>query len=156
MKVYHEGHPVPRSIPSSNLLRVSRQRMLVAGCKHLNNKHVFIVLGCLLVFVMCLPALGWNDQGHMTVAYVAYQRLTAATKARVDSLLQLNPYHSKWMAMIPAGTTPENTKMMLFMIAATWPDQIKSDPQYHNDGPNGGDRPNGPTSSQNIGYSDHL
>jgi len=111
----------------------------------------------LVVLAVCLPVFGWDNEGHMTVAYVAYQRLTPATKTRVDALLRLNPsYSNTWKAMIPAGTSAEDSKMMFFMIAATWPDQIKRDPKYHNDGPNGGDRPQGPTSSQNIGYADLL
>ena len=121
-------------------------------------KTARLYASCLMVSLLVpatLPA--WNDEGHMTVAYVAYKQLSPTTKARVDSLLQLNPYYSsKWMAMIPAGTSQDDTKMMVFMIAATWPDQIRRDPQYHNDGANGGDRPKGPTSSQNIGYTDHL
>jgi hypothetical protein len=46
--------------------------------------------------------------------------------------------------------------MMLFMISATWPDQIKSEPGYADDGTNEGNRPDGASSSQNIGYSDKL
>jgi hypothetical protein len=46
---------------------------------------------------------------------------------------------------------------MIFMIAATWPDQIRNDPVYADDGPNNGNSPpNDPTASQNIGYEDHL
>ncbi len=46
---------------------------------------------------------------------------------------------------------------MVFMIAATWPDQIRSDPAYMDDGPVGGNLPPaGPEARQNIGYADHL
>ena len=45
--------------------------------------------------------------------------------------------------------------MMIFMIAATWSDRIKSDPDYHTDGTHNGNRPpNDQTASQNIGYDD--
>jgi len=74
----------------------------------------------------------------MSVAYVAYQR-----------------YH-KWLAQIPHGTSAVNKKMMVFMIAATWSDQIKSEQGYTDDGTQGGNRPDGATSVQNIGYTDHL
>jgi S1/P1 Nuclease len=43
---------------------------------------------------------------------------------------------------------------MIFMLAATWPDAIKRDPAYHNDGAQGGDRPSGPEASRNTGYDD--
>lgn len=43
------------------------------------------------------------------------------------------------------------------MIAATWPDQIKSDKTYHSDGTHGGNRPpTDGTADNNIGYSDHA
>ena len=45
---------------------------------------------------------------------------------------------------------------MVFMMAATWPDAIRSKPGYTDDGSEGGNRPDGATSVQNIGYSDHL
>jgi hypothetical protein len=46
---------------------------------------------------------------------------------------------------------------MLFMIAATWPDQIKSDPNYTADGSANGDNPQGsPDPTANTGYSDML
>jgi S1/P1 Nuclease len=110
------------------------------------------------VLLLSLPTFGWDDEGHMAVAYVAYQALTPATRARVKSLLQKNPSYKSWKkTMIPTGTSSADRDMMLFMIAATWPDQIKSDPSYQNDGPNGGDTPpTSPTGAQNIGYSDHL
>lgn len=44
---------------------------------------------------------------------------------------------------------------MLFMIAATWADRLKSHSDYHTDGPHHGNRPpNDPSAGQNIGYDD--
>ena len=92
----------------------------------------------------------------MAVAYVAYQKLTPEKKIRVAKLLKNNPYYkTKWKAMIPAGTPLEQQDLMYFMIAATWPDEIKSDSKYVNDGTSGGNRPpSGPTAWQNTGYGD--
>jgi len=103
-----------------------------------------------------VPAYGWNGLGHMTVAYAAYQKLTAKTKNRVSVLLQKNPDYGKWVTQVPAGTPPKFKRMMVFMIAATWPDQIKGDPSYSDDGSDKGNRPDGPPSSQNTGYGDPL
>jgi hypothetical protein len=45
--------------------------------------------------------------------------------------------------------------MMIFMIAATWPDRIKGDPDYRTDGTHGGNRPpTDGTADNNIGYDD--
>lgn len=116
------------------------------------------LLTSLLVFVLVLnvPTFAWNNEGHMAVAYVAYQHLTPATKARVDQLLQLNPDYNSWKAAVPSGTSAAKAKMLIFMMAATWPDFIKHKTGYSDDGTENGDRPGGATSSQNIGYSDHL
>jgi hypothetical protein len=41
---------------------------------------------------------------------------------------------------------------MIFMFAATWPDAIKSDASYHNDGDENGNRPTGPEASRNTDW----
>jgi len=100
----------------------------------------------------------WNDLGHMVTAFIAYQRLTDATRTRANGLIRQNPFFKRWLTMIPANTSDQDRDRMLFMIAATFADQIKGDPSYEDDGAPGsrGNRPDGPQSSLNIGYSDHL
>jgi len=89
----------------------------------------------------------------MTVDYVAYQRLTPATKARVRDLLKLNPDFASWEKQIPASSSADDHDRIIFMIAATWADDIKGDSKYSDDGPDP-NTPDGATSSQNIGYTD--
>jgi len=114
-----------------------------------------IALVVLLTGIAAVPAFGWGNGGHMAVAFVAYQNLTPQARDRVDALIKLNPSYQAWMALIPANTSPATQSEMLFMIAATWPDQIKGDPQHHADGTAGGNRPpDDGTAGQNIGYAD--
>ncbi|HLJ29435.1 MAG TPA: S1/P1 nuclease [Candidatus Angelobacter sp.] len=119
-------------------------------------------LRLLLGLVLCMAVFyssseAWNSLGHMTVAYVAYQHLHPTTKKRVAQLLKMNPRYHEWLSKIPADTSQARKDMMVFVLAATWPDEIKGDATYKNDGPAGGNRPpDGPTASQNIGYQDHL
>jgi hypothetical protein len=102
------------------------------------------VLAISLAFSPCLMA--WNSQGHMMVAALAWKQLSSDTlRARATALLKLNPDYSKWQSMIPAGTAAEDVPQMIFMIAATWPDQIKSESGYTNDKT---------PSATNTGYSD--
>lgn len=102
-----------------------------------------------------MSAYGWNSLGHMTVAYVAYQQLKPENRHRVDELLKLNPEHAIWLTELPAGASDDDKRMMVFMIAATWPDRIKDNSQYHMDGSHNGNRPpNDATASLNIGYTD--
>ncbi len=114
-------------------------------------------LFCFLLFVLAPSALfAWGPIGHMTVAYVAYEQLSPAAKTRARDLLRLNPDYASWEKQIPSGTSAEEHDRMIFMFAAIWADDIKSEPQYSDDGLDGGNTPNGNTSSQNIGYSDLL
>lgn len=80
----------------------------------------------LLMALACRMAQAWNSIGHMSVAYAAYQKLSAAEKARVSVLLQLNPNYQQWLTYIPSGTSGADRDMYVFMMAATWPDEIKA------------------------------
>jgi hypothetical protein len=87
----------------------------------------------------------------MTVAYAAYQQLTPVEKARAAVLLKLNPLYSEWLTYIPAGTSDADRDMYAFMMAATWPDEIKA----MGSGYSGNDEPpRGEALSLNVGYSD--
>ena len=121
--------------------------------KLLINPLIFLSL---LALVENPPVFAWDNEGHMAIAYVAYQHLKAPTKRRVNQLLKLNPDYQHWMASVPSGTAAAKRKMLIFMMAATWPDYIKSKASYDDDGTENGNRPDGARSSQNIGYPDHL
>jgi len=92
----------------------------------------------------------------MMVAFIAYRQLTPAARARADALLKLNPSFKRWSAMIPQGVSTADRNLAIFMIAATWPDQIKSDDTFRDDGTRDGNVAGGASSSQNIGFSDKL
>ena len=109
-----------------------------------------------LIIVILIAALlstfsvwAWDGDGHMQVAEIAWQHLTATSRTRVSTLLELNPNYRSWIANVPAA----KRKHVAFVMAATWPDFIKTAAGYTNDSDTA---PPGPASSQNIGYSDHL
>jgi len=110
------------------------------------NRSVAALAITLLTFAHTASA--WNSAGHMMVAAVAYERLNPQTRARVSHLLQLNPDYPKWIEHASGA----DRDRIAFVMAATWPDRIKSEPDYHNDG----DRPSGPDTARNTGYTDHL
>jgi hypothetical protein len=114
---------------------------------------------CFLLFLIgTAPLYAWDSFGHMEVDYLAYQRLTPATQARVWALLQLNPDFHSWEATIPPGASDSDKQLMIFMIASIWADQIKSVPPYKDrftdEDPKNPNVPDGATSTQNIGYTD--
>lgn len=114
------------------------------------KKRLFAVVLALCLFGR-VQAFAWNSIGHMAVAYVAYQQLTPAEKTRVAVLLKLNPYYQKWLSYVPAGTAAADSDMYVFMMAATWPDEIKA----MGSGYTGSDTPpSGEAPSLNTGYTD--
>lgn len=116
------------------------------------NRRILLVIAALLVGLACRSALAWNSIGHMSVAWVAYQKLTPAEKARVGALLQLNPYYKEWLGYIPAGTSDADRDLYVFMMAATWPDEIKAMGSHYV----GTDTaPHAEQASLNGGYTDH-
>src|SRR5262249_31180059 len=123
------------------------------------SKRLGIWFGTILVLVpaMVVPASAWDSFGHMLVAYVAYQQLTAQAQGRVNALVRLNPKYDEWVGWLPRNASAADKARMVFMIAATWSDQIKSDASYTSDGSHNGDRPDGsPDPSANRGYDDKL
>src|SRR5438046_517599 len=104
--------------------------------------------------VMCAAAsatYAWDSYGHMSVAYVAYQKLKPNARNKADALLKTNPDYNNWVKMMPSGASQSDKNLMAFMIAATWPDRIKSAAGYHEDA---ADSECGPPSTQNIGFTD--
>lgn len=73
-------------------------------------------------------ALAWNATGHMTVAYIAYKSLGNNARTQVDQLLQWHPDYPKWVNGLPEDVQLRG--LVAFLHAATWPDDIKSDPRF--------------------------
>jgi hypothetical protein len=92
------------------------------------------------------PLRAWDDFGHMTVAAVAWQHLAPAARAQATELLRLNPDYPRWVSAV----APADQDVTAFLRAATWPDAIKHETGYLDDG----ERPEGPNADQNIGYED--
>lgn len=91
----------------------------------------------------------------MAIAWIAYQHLNPNTKLAVNKLIAKNPSYQKWKSSLPSNVSTEDRDLYIFMLAATWPDQIKGDSSYHNDGGGGGDiAPANNSATNNVGYSD--
>jgi hypothetical protein len=118
-------------------------------------------MAALWVLLFTHIAFGWNGKGHEVVAFIAYQHLDPATRAKVDGLLKDNPCYNEWTTAVSA-LPAEQQPVGIFMLAATWPDMIKlpkydcqRDHTFGSDGSLGGDiAPPGSVASQNIGYDD--
>ena len=119
-------------------------------------------LAMLLSLLLAAPSQlwGWGGTGHEAVAYVAWQQMTPATRARAIALLTLVPTLSSpqnkpvpgypdWVKDLPPSLSQDDKNLYLFMRAATWPDTIKHVGFTDSDTP-----PAGITDDVNIGYTD--
>jgi hypothetical protein len=89
----------------------------------------------------------------MLVAFIAYKNLTPKTRARVDTLLKLNPMYVQWTQ----GVSDDQKGLVAFLHGAVWPDCIKQSECSTGYTADGGDTPPGkPTDAQNIGYADKF
>jgi hypothetical protein len=106
-------------------------------------------VAAIAIAISSVPAQGWNSRGHMIVAAIAWDHLTAAKKRRVSQLIRLNPNYATWVN----GVAAADRDRVAFMRAATWPDEIRTQHGYTDDGIT---PPHSPQATQNIGYTDML
>ena len=86
----------------------------------------------IFLFVFCLSNISnaWNGAGHRIVAAIAYYSLKKENPAALEravALLKHHPWYSdpnQWPQKL-ADVSPESEGITLFMLAATWPDDIK-------------------------------
>ena len=84
-----------------------------------------------LLLLLLAPALAhaWNAAGHRLTALIAWQQLSPAGRDAVAALLAAHPDHPRWTtrarSVEPAALLAE---------AATWPDDIRSDPRFYDEG----------------------
>jgi hypothetical protein len=78
---------------------------------------------------IALPAMSsfaWDDTGHKTVAYIAWQQMSPTAREAVIKILRTAPEDSDLSAYYLNGAEPENTrKLEYFMLASTWADIVR-------------------------------
>lgn len=74
-----------------------------------------------------VPAFGWDDVGHKTTAYIAWQRMSPAAREAVIKILRAAPEDSHLSAFyMNYGAEPEQQrKLEYFMLVATWADIVR-------------------------------
>ena len=78
-------------------------------------------------------AHAWNARGHMIMATIAYQQLSADKKATITEILKLHPeYHRSWKHDFNGLEDEVELGLYLFMQASVWPDHIRNNkhPQH--------------------------
>ncbi len=81
-----------------------------------------------LAVLLPAPAVAWNAAGHRLVATIAWRQLDPDSRSRLAALLARHPDHGRWTAR--AGDPGQSA----FVEASTWPDDIRRDPRFFDDG----------------------
>ncbi len=88
------------------------------------TKRPFIAAFALLILLPIADAFAWNSPGHMTVALIAYRRLSDAQKQQVSDILKHHPHYDQYLVkQVPEGTDKDE---WAFVMASTWPDWVRS------------------------------
>lgn len=94
---------------------------------HRHRLVTLLIAALLTIGSLTHRSLGWGHQGHMMIAYIAYQQFSDEQRTTMIEILKGNP---ELFAMISKGLdnqSPANRDMYTFMRAATWPDMIRDD-----------------------------
>src|SRR5258708_38030411 len=100
-----------RRVASRRIGRTPRQR-------ELSVKFIAIAL------LFCSSLGAWHRNGHMLVAWIAYQHLSPAARSRVGAALQTHPDYQKWIADLPGDG---DRGVEAFLQASGWPETIKNE-----------------------------
>jgi S1/P1 nuclease len=95
-----------------------------------------LLVGILLVLMAVSSTFAWSKAGHMVsgaIAYADLKQTSPETLARVIALLKSHPhYTTKWVPRLAQlNLSTEEQDLYLFMLAARWPDDIRSDAAFH-------------------------
>jgi hypothetical protein len=70
-------------------------------------------------------AAAWEGAGHQVVAAIAWESMRPETRRRAVELLAAAPAGSGLAEMAPAGGPAEEAGRRHFLLAATWPDEVR-------------------------------
>lgn len=89
----------------------------------------FLITLCFSFFLNPTQAYAWNAAGHRLVASIAWQQLSAPSQDFIAAALARHPDYPRWVKKSHSTDPAE-----IFAEASTWPDDIRNDPRFYNDG----------------------
>jgi hypothetical protein len=87
-----------------------------------------IWVGILLAICLSMhgvAAFAWNNTGHMTVALIAYRKLTDEQRTQLAAILKAHPHYQSFLLDGKPANVEEGE--WAFLKAATWPDFVRPD-----------------------------
>jgi hypothetical protein len=91
------------------------------------RKLIRAVFLTVIALLSCTTDFAWDDVGHKTTAYIAWQQMSPAARDAVIKILRTAPEDSDLSAYyMQYGPEPEATrKLEYFMLVATWSDIVR-------------------------------
>lgn len=86
-------------------------------------RRFLLVLTVVLSSFSTSRVFAWNDLGHMTVARIAYERLTDDERTTIVAMLRHHPHLRELLLKDKPGNASEGE--WIFLRAATWPDHVR-------------------------------
>lgn len=80
---------------------------------------------CLVLAAVAPDAAAWEGAGHQVVAAIAWEAMRPETRARAVELLAAAPEGSGLAEMAPAGAPAGEAGRRHFLLASTWPDEVR-------------------------------
>ena len=90
------------------------------------RRWVILLLAAFWFLKTAGPASAWNQPGHMMTASIAYDQMTPAERAWALKILEANPDYEKWKTMAPKEAPDFDFDRYVLMMAARWPDDIRT------------------------------
>lgn len=75
------------------------------------------------VWIHGATALAWNSTGHMTVALIAYRRLSDEQRSQLAAILKSHPHYK--LFLLDGKPDKVSDGEWAFLKAATWPDFVR-------------------------------
>lgn len=95
-------------------------------------QRIHLIVAFTLFNLFSLTAWGWNDVGHMTIARIAYEKLSDGERAAVLDILRHHPHlHELLLKDRPRDVSQSE---WIFLQAAVWPDKVRP-PHSHSRAP---------------------
>lgn len=112
---------MPHSLPC----RATRRSLARAGVAAALRAATLVGPALVTVPALPRPAHAWDDVGHMTVAAIAWARLSPRARDAAVALLRAAPADAGLAQLRPNAGGPEERDRALFLRAATWPDIVR-------------------------------
>lgn len=82
-----------------------------------------LTLMLLIQLVVTRPVRAWNDAGHLTIARIAWEKLSDTERQTISTMLREHPHFEGYLTKArPADASIEE---WAFLRAATWPDHVR-------------------------------